>query len=257
MDRVNIKDLPVNKPIHEDKGCIVYDIVDNKVAKIIRSSVSKQYEDLRLKYEEKLRDVRCIDIEEIVKPKDIIYCYDKCIGFTMDKIDGVHIDEYIDSIKEASLTELAKFYKNLEDIIIRANKIGIVFPDICTFSHTLVDKEGNIKLIDYDGLQIGHHKSLSLSMNLVDTNKIKNTPKFYENDYYTTELDKRSLATLLFLLVYGVNINDFDICKYLSYQPLKDDIKHVLSDTDSGVYIGNTFMDYATLEDEKKKKVYT
>jgi len=129
------------------------------------------------------------------------------LGYIMPPAQGINFNLYDQNLtldQRKNLKRYADIHYKLESVL-RRNE-DIVFPDFCTCDNIFVDKKSNIQFIDYDGLQIGKHGTLSLSTSLGDIHDIIKNPKYFNQEHlYTKELDKRSSIILYFLCALNVN----------------------------------------------------
>lgn len=146
---------------------------------------------------------------EILVPTSAAYYEDGAfLGYTMSRASGISFNMYDKNLtieQRRDLKKYASVHHKLESVL-RRNK-DIVFPDFCTCDNIFIDKRGNIQFIDYDGLQVGKHRTMSLSTSLGDAEDIIKNPKYFTRDmYYTKDLDKRSSIILYFLCAFNVNL---------------------------------------------------
>ena len=123
-------------------------------------------------------------------------------------IDFVQAMYNTDIHNQFSLKYFNDFYRKLESAVDRANKAGVVFPDLCTEGNIHFTSNGQIRFIDYDGLQIGTGEDrLFLSTALGDEGQY-NVSKYKRNNLYTSELDKKSIIIHYFAYVFGIDLTD-------------------------------------------------
>lgn len=147
------------------------------------------------------------DVPEIITPTSAGYSRGNFIGFTTKNVEGYNLGQLVSVLPlefRSDLSWYAALYDSIESPVKRAT--NIVFPDLCTIENIMVTNGGNIKLIDYDGLQVGQDKSIIISSMLGDQNQYNNH-KYCIDDLYTKELDIKSLIMLYFLITFNVNLN--------------------------------------------------
>ena len=113
--------------------------------------------------EKKISDSEFFSLpKEIISPSSLVYFSNSDFaGYCMPYVDGKSLREYAKSF--LSLDEITEIYKKLERIVKESNEF--VFPDLCSLDNIVVSSKG-LRLIDYDGMQTGEHKSSSISFNL-------------------------------------------------------------------------------------------
>jgi hypothetical protein len=99
-------------------------------------------------------------------------------------------------------------YAKIEDVVMKANKVGIVMPDLCTCDNIILLPDGSLRFIDFDGMQFGSRdKSIALSTSLGDAGRYVQNRKYDKNFCsFNTELDKTSLAILMFLMIFNMDL---------------------------------------------------
>ena len=148
----------------------------------------------------------------IIKPISAVYNGGLFVGFIMPRALGINYNEWDSNLslrQRSNLLMYANQYKRLEDII--KNTPNIVYPDICTCDNIYVNSSG-IQLIDYDGLQINNHPTVSFSTTLGDYRTYLPISKYCDNSeggfpLFTKELDKKSLILLYFLTTFNIDLN--------------------------------------------------
>ena len=165
---------------------------------------------------------------EILIPEAAVYDKNgKFCGYIMPKANGIDFNKYDDQLTfrdRENLTKYAEMHYQLE-MVLRKNN-DIFFPDFCTCDNIFVDSQNNIQFIDYDGLQIGAHRTLSLSTSVGGTNAIINNPKYFTRDrYFTKDLDKKSSIHLFYLTAFNIDLNKIGVYNPFSGKYIKlDDI---------------------------------
>ena len=217
VDKVEFTSFKDKEEICKSRNSIIYDIHGNKILKVLTDDMQKLHQDNNINYEKRILDERVKNIPEIVSPIEAVYDNDYCCGYTMDKINGVTLSRYYfkEDKYNCNLTRIAEIYQKIEEVIKKGNELDIVFPDICSGANILINNAGEVKFIDYDGMQVGSDdQSICYSSYLAKfIYVVEGELKFYSYDkQYTKELDKVSLAVILFELLFGINI--FEKVKY-------------------------------------------
>lgn len=211
MKKVYIDQLKITKAIGQSQQANIYQLNDGSILKLFNPMILYFYKNIGYNLEKKILDAKPLfNIPEIIVPKQIVLDRKNNFnGYTMDKAKGIDFDNYDNTLsleQKEDLYEYAKIYNKLEDIVKRGHKEQIIFPDLCTCENIFIDDDGNLKLIDYDGLQVKKHISPHMSTSLGDQDQYL-IPKYFKNDLFTENLDKKSLIVLYFLDVFNVNLN--------------------------------------------------
>ncbi len=153
-----------------------------------------------------------LNLYHIERPEELIYMHNKFIGYTSKKFEGItlftYLYDFLEYGKSYNIDLLAFIFKDLEDIVARANKEGIVMPDLGGLNNFFVTKNG-LRYIDFGGLQIGDKRTEDYSSLLVGKNWLElfDNPKYYNKDYlFTSELDKKSLIYLFFSIAFKIKL---------------------------------------------------
>lgn len=150
-------------------------------------------------------------ISSLVLPKSIVYDENNTFsGYTMKKVQGMSFPEYYFQLSKDQLSNLnfvTEFYLKIEKAVKQLHTYDIQVPDLTSLENIFVDKRGNIKLIDYDGMQVEKIPSMVISSNLGVQLQYYNH-KYYDSttSCYTTQLDKKSLAIIYCMMVLGIQI---------------------------------------------------
>lgn len=218
-------DLNGSKLISQTESSTVVKLNNGSVLKIYRELYIDFQKFLGINLEEKiLAATPIIGSPEILVPKFAIYNEDnKFCGYIMPKANGIDYntrDEGLTMRQRVNLQKYAEIHFKLESILKR--NTDIVFPDLCTCDNIFVDSRDNIQLIDYDGLQIGKHRTLSVSTSLGELKDILTNPKYHTKDgYFTKELDKKSLIILYFLSAFNIDLNKVGMLHPITRKPVK------------------------------------
>ncbi len=126
-------------------------------------------------------------------------------AYTMPYISGVDFTDYYENIFD--LKSYAKIHSQIENNIKEGNKLGIVFPDLCTTENIRITDEGKVVFIDYDGLQIKEMPAVGFPDFLGTPEEVLNSKYFdFETGLFTKEIDIKSAIFLYFVDVFGINL---------------------------------------------------
>lgn len=126
-------------------------------------------------------------------------------SYTMPYIPGVDFTDYYENVFD--LMSYAKIHSQIENNIKDGNKLGIVFPDLCTTENIRITDEGKVFFIDYDGLQIKDMPAVGFSDFLGTPEEVLNSKYYdFETGLFTKEIDIKSAIFLYFLDVFGINL---------------------------------------------------
>ena len=158
-----------------------------------------------------------IDCESIIKPNSIYMLKDFFIGYTVEKVNGVSLD---DTLSESTdLDFISSIIIELSKEVRAANKRGINFPDLGNASNVMIEKGTNkIKFIDYDGLQVLDQPSYTIS-NLISplTNPYFDSVKYRSKKTGIVEsnLDKATLYALFLYYTTKTMMSRFEHSDYI------------------------------------------
>lgn len=205
-------DLKKNGLLYSGETSYIYRLEDGRLYKKAKSILFDVCRRNGIDYEAKILDTRAHAVKEIVSPLSAVYTDDRLSGFTMEEVEGPTLTDYDKDFTIEQVCDLWHYYElfhKLETIIEKANKVGIVMPDLCTCENIIVQKDGNLRIIDYDGNQFGEDdKSICFSTTLKHIREYVKSPKFMvKPQIFTTELDKTSLTILMFLTIFNVDLN--------------------------------------------------
>lgn len=199
------------EPIYRGEGSTIYRLPDGRLLKIAKPIVFQTCQALGINYESKILSTAALSVKEIVTPLSAVYEGSYCRGYTMEEINGVDLNRYDDNftlVDRGNLNHFAELYAKIEEVVIKANRVGIIMPDLCTCDNIVIQPDGSLRFIDFDGMQFGSRdKGMALSTSLGDPMKYVGNPK-YDSGFcnFTRELDKTSLAILMFLLVFNMDL---------------------------------------------------
>ena len=211
METVDIKDLKKTKMILKNPKATISRLSNGEILKEFGNLVNMIYKSENIDIEKRILNSKSIkDVPEIIIPNKAVYNDEKFVGYTMKEAKGINYNEYDSQLTYLDRHDLQRYgeeYLKLENIIKRGNKQNCVFPDLCSCDNIFIDPYKNITFIDYDGIQINNEKTLCISSRLGKIDQYKNKKYMWKNDTYTTELDKKSLINLYFLLTFNINLN--------------------------------------------------
>lgn len=184
-------------------------------------------------------EAKILDAVELKHSPEIIVpnyaAYDNCgrfLGYNCDPAKGIDYNTYYDnlSIKQhCDLISFATIHSRIESVI--KKNPNIVFPDLCTVDNIFIDANKNVSFIDYDGLQVGKHRSVSISTNLGNPKQYIFKPKYFNRQIlFTKELDKKSLIMLYFTSVFNIDLNKVGTIDPFDGKPITlDDVFSILN----------------------------
>ena len=213
MEKVLTRKLLSNaKQIHSGETSLIYQMPDGDLLKVFSPLYLYILNGASIEMAPKILEAdKRIHRPEIVVPKRAaISDFWQVEGYTMDKVDGVGILQQLLKMSKSGvrdLTEIANLYKKIEDVV--KESPNIVFPDLCTLSNILVTRDNDIRLIDYDGLQIDNYKAVCVSSNVTGENPRGNyqlttkNSKYFKDGFFSKNLDKKSLMYIYLYFVFG------------------------------------------------------
>lgn len=193
-----------------------------------------------------------IEIQSILTP-NCVYLDNNDIprAYTVQKlVNYISLDEYC--IKNSDLNSISPIFLELTNEIRKANSISINFPDLGNASNILINKNNkDIKLIDYDGLQIDKYESFCIS-SLVLNNVIPLFEDKRMNDIkkglVTNNLDKLSLYSLFIYYTTKKYLNNFGPQDYTFMDGQFKLKKDVLLNFTKSIGINDTYLENDLLE---------
>ena len=199
----------------------VYRLTDGRVAKYLTKEALYIYALCGSSLQNKLEASSVLsDVKEIVLPTSLIETDDGIVGYTMPFIEGKTFNEKTDSLTLEEKKDLPRYltiHRKLNELVKKCNERGVVLPDLLTCDNIMFKENGDITLIDVDGLQIGTNSAPALSTSLGDPRYYQNNKKYCKDPrtlLWTEELDKKSLMYLFFL-----DILNCDLSKVGAYNP--------------------------------------
>ena len=198
----------IKKTISDGKISMVLELDDGRYFKAISRDFIDYYKKNGMSIEDKiLASEEIKGIPEIVLPSTAVYIGDRFCGYTLEKVEGLSYPEYVKNFKTKDvldLEKLTKIYCNIENVVKKGWEQDLVFPDLLNGRNVIFDKDDNVKLIDFDGIQYKNYVADTVSFVLSDM--VKN-PKFFDRGLWTREMDKKSLMYIYFSVVYGVGLS--------------------------------------------------
>lgn len=255
-----VRDLNKVETIYSGEGSKIYRLDDGRLYKEATPMLLSICAYTGVDLERKLHSTNAATISEIVNPITVAYNGRQCVGYTMDYVTGATLNSYDDTYtlaQRSNLVEYAKLFSEIERIVKRANKVGVVMPDLCTCDNIILNPNGGLNFIDFDGMQFGRSdKSIAFSTSLKHMEKYLMSKKFTDGFcHFTRELDITSLTILMFLVVFNIDLNKVGMYHPFDKKPitvemifeqlgLDDDsllrkVKANLSLTESGSYISD------------------
>ncbi len=153
------------------------------------------------------------NVEEILIPLSSVYEHQIFVGYTIPKAKGKELSTYNHSANSRQFVNLKKYtkdYLRLENVVKRANKQGIVFPDFLTLENIFIDIWGHYQFIDYEGIQIKNNFVMAISNGLGDDSLYENS-KYKSSEFlYTDNLDKKSLIYYYFIKTLSLDLSRVD-----------------------------------------------
>lgn len=206
LTNINFKKIKILKKSPISK---VFLLDEKEVVKVYNSSYLKGI-NRRRALERKIQASSTIKLKELVLPKKIVLINGNFAGYTMEYIKG---ESYLDIAiaPYRNLDLINKEYLEIEKIIKKFHKEGIIVPDLLNLTNIIVTEEG-LRFIDYDGMQIRDNKASSVSKILKKDIRHSSTIKYCNHlGLYTEELDKKSLLMLYILITFNNLINDINM----------------------------------------------
>ena len=193
-----------------------------------------------------LEGSKLVKSNDIVLPSSIVYSGKYFAGYLMPYFDGISI--YDCHKCYVSPYRLMETYHKLENIIKKCD--NIVFPDLLTEGNILISDDLEIKLIDFDGIQVGDYSTPIFSRNMGDK-CIYDGTKYKDNNLYTKQLDIKSLIYLYMKFLLGVDMGYLD-----KFEGIRQ--KEILNCfiNDLGIDNDNLVSKIFALYDDNKENIY-
>ncbi len=204
--------LNIKEKIYDGEASEIFRLEDGRIFKKAKSLLLNVCANSGIDYEGKLLSTCAASVEEIVSPISVVYTSKYCTGFTMEEVIGPTLNEIDDAYTLEQRCDLGMYYEQyskIESVVRRANKVGVVMPDLATCDNIIMLPDGGVKFLDYDGMQFGRNdKSIAFSTSLQHIREYLTSTKFMDRPYhFTKELDITSLTILMFLDVFNINLN--------------------------------------------------
>ncbi len=177
----------------------VYKVSNKEVLKIFRNDYFNMYNLTNMPLEDRILNAT-FENNGIVIPTAAAYAEGRFVGYFQPYIEGITESEYDDNLtipQRIDLYQYARHYLKLEKII--KNSPNIVIPDLLTCENILVQKNGNLKLIDYDAMQVNESEPIIISSNLNENQILSNKKYQVREGVFTKQLDIKSLTHMYFL----------------------------------------------------------
>lgn len=212
MIKEQIRDLKKVAKVYDGEGSSIWRLDDGRLYKEAKPILHSMCAATGVNYERKLLSTNAATVREILNPITVTYDGRFCTGFTMDEIIGPNLNTYDDNYtleQRADLYAYADLFSKIENGVRKANKVGVVMPDLCTCDNIIVCEDGTVRFIDFDGMQFGKNdRSIAFSTSLKNMKQYLLSKKFTDGPcHFTKELDITSLTILMFLVVFNIDLN--------------------------------------------------
>lgn len=268
MRCVSVEDYEIAKTVYSSPYSHLFTVKNDgfHVGKTVSKLVRGLYGVSGTSYEDKIKAAEdIVDIPEIYKPTAAIYDENVCVGYFQHWNGGVPFLTYESSLNNNDRQDLYRYadlYTKLERIVKKGHEQGLIFPDLLSLDNLFIDKNGNLSLVDFDGLQIKDKRCISISSYL-GTEYENNSPKYFDSKtgLWTEELDKKSLLYFYFLITFGLDLSAvgkvsssngqvIKLRDLLNIYGLNDEkiifkIERIISDIKTGDYFGDSVFDIA------------
>lgn len=227
MQKIALQTLQgqLKKEISKDGAILPFGPAFSRVFQLRNGSYVKLYDSYFLQHikqispydiERKIMEAKPVpNVPEIIVPSHAIYDEKNGLftGYITPPAKGItlnQLDNRLSNRERTDLRQYADLYHLMEDFVKRANQAGFVFPDFCSLDNLFIYGNGNsrnLSMIDYDGMQIGNHPSMSFSTVLGNQNHYF-IPKYWDDktNLFNHNLDIKSLITEYFLMTFNVNL---------------------------------------------------
>ena len=194
-----------------------------------------------------LNGTELVESSDIIVPESIVYSYGSFSGYLMPYFDDKCLRSYYDNHYLHPI-KIADIYKKVEKVIKESD--NIVFPDLLTDGNILINDNHDIKLIDFDGLQVDYFTTPVFNRYMGDKRKYDNT-KYKEGNYFTKQLDIKSLVYLYIEMLFDVKMEIMDYHDGLEQKRL---VEKFIKDFD--IQIDDFVHCITALYDDKKENIY-
>lgn len=233
MPRLNLEEfLKENRECRILKRCkdtTIIQLSNGELLKILDDELLEKLSDTGFGLEERLNEVQNLSNFNFALPTRILESDGIVNSYTMPYIPGVDFTDYYENIFD--LMSYAKIHSQIENNIKEGNKLGIVFPDLCTTENIRVTDEGKVVFIDYDGLQIKEMPAIGFSDFLGTPEEVLNSKYYdFETGLFTKEIDIKSAIFLYFVDVFGINLASVNrINPYTGQMVTLDDVFSIIN----------------------------
>lgn len=185
-DSIDYKSLKLVKKIASGRSGNVYLTQDGRILKMFKSTSFTYIKDR----EETLKFIKKLDVDEIVKPKHLVYYDGIFVGYIMEYLpDG---EALWDNSEKYSFEEKIDKIKEIEKVMKKLHEKHVFICDLNP-DNIFFDKKGNVRLIDCDSFVI---------KNNVINNEVENKYKDPLNKIVSEKTDLYAFAiTTLQLLI--------------------------------------------------------
>lgn len=212
MIKEQTRDLNKVAKVYDGESSTIYRLDDGRLYKEAKPMLLDICLRTGVDYEGKLLSTNAATIGEIVNPITVAYTGRRCTGFTMSEEFGPTLntyDDYFTLQQRSDLVAYADLFSKIESVVKKANRVGVIMPDLCTCDNIIIREDGTLRFIDFDGMQFGKNdKSIAFSTSLKHMNQYIMARKFTDGPFrFTKELDITSLTILMFLVVFNIDLN--------------------------------------------------
>lgn len=146
-DAINYKDLKLVRKIASGRSGNIYLTSDGRILKMFTSTSFTYIKDR----EETLRYIKTLDIDEVVKPKHLVYYDGVFVGYIMEYLpEG---NSLLSNSESLSFEDKIEKIKAIENVMKKLHEKHVYICDLNP-ENIFFDNEGNIKLIDCDAFVV-------------------------------------------------------------------------------------------------------
>ena len=191
-DYIDYKKLKLVKKISEGTSSNIYLTDDGKILKMFTTTSFTNIKDK----EETLKTLKEMDINEIVKPKNLVYYDGVFVGYIMDYLPS---GKNLWSEKESfSFEEKIDKIKQIESALKKLHKKGIYVCDLDP-NNIFFDNEGNVKFVNCDSF---------VTKNNVINEDVSEKYKDPNNKLVSKKTDTYAFAISILELLTNIRINN-------------------------------------------------
>lgn len=195
--------IPLSNP---NSMNLVYKVGDHEILKIFGKLYMKFHDRFEKNLETRIMESKK-DLYGIATPTSPAYYNGEFVGYFQDYVDGISYAQKNNRLtlqEKKDLYYYANEYLKLEKIV-KAHP-NIVFPDLLTHDNVISNENGELTLIDYDGMQIDENGVLLIS-EAIGEEEIIGNPKYMKGlGVYTKELDIKSLFHWYFFIAFNIDL---------------------------------------------------